>query len=115
MITKSSTESAKPSRSAARIAGAISGSVTFRNVVHSFAPRSIAASSRWRSKPTRRAFTVTTTKLIMNMMCAITIVTKPVATWRLRNSASSEAPSTISGVAIGRKTSMFVAPRPRKP
>ena len=28
-------------------------------------------------------------------------------------SVSSEAPSTISGVAIGRKTSMFVAPRPR--
>ena len=32
----------------------------------------------------------------------------------LRNSVSSDAPSTISGVDIGRKTSMFVAPRPRK-
>ena len=32
----------------------------------------------------------------------------------LRKSVSSEAPSTISGVDIGRKTSRFVAPRPRK-
>src|SRR5436309_2411555 len=46
VTTKSSIESAKQSRSAARIAGAISGKVTFRNVAHSFAPRSIAASSR---------------------------------------------------------------------
>ena len=61
VITKSSIEIAKPSSAALRIAGAISGSVTLRNVVHSLAPRSIAASSRWRSKPTRRAFTVTTT------------------------------------------------------
>ena len=61
VITKSSTESAKTSSPAASTAGAISGSVTFRNVVHSLAPRSIAASSRWRSKPISRAFTVTTT------------------------------------------------------
>ena len=46
VITKSSTERAKASRNAARIPGAISGSVTFLNVVHSLAPRSIAASSR---------------------------------------------------------------------
>ena len=30
------------------------------------------------------------------------------------NSVRSEAPSTISGVDIGRKISTFVAPRPRK-
>src|SRR5207237_10570683 len=61
VITKSSIESAKQRSSAARIAGASSGSVTLRNVVHSLAPRSIAASSRWRSKPISRALTVTTT------------------------------------------------------
>ena len=30
------------------------------------------------------------------------------------NSVSSDAPSTISGVAIGRKISVFVEPEPRK-
>ena len=59
------------------MAGAISGSVTLVNVVSSFAPRSIAASSRWRSNPIRRALTVTTAKLMQNMMCAIRIVQKP--------------------------------------
>ena len=54
--------------------GRISGNVTFQNVVHSFAPRSIAASSRWRGKPDSRARTVTTTKLMLNMMWAIRIV-----------------------------------------
>ena len=54
--------------------GRMSGNVTFQKVVHSFAPRSIAASSRWRGKPDRRAFTVTTTKLMLNMMWAMMIV-----------------------------------------
>ena len=40
VTTKSSTEIAKQSSSDAKTAGAISGSVTLRNVVHSFAPRS---------------------------------------------------------------------------
>src|SRR5581483_11557917 len=39
VTTKSSTETAKQSSSAARIAGAISGSVTFWNVTQPFAPR----------------------------------------------------------------------------
>ena len=43
----------------------------------SFAPRSIAASSRRRSKPASRALTVTTTKLMLNMMWAIRIVWIP--------------------------------------
>ena len=58
--------------------GRISGNVTFQNVVSSSAPRSIAASSRLRLKPVRRALTVTTTKLMQNMTCAIRIVPKPV-------------------------------------
>ena len=61
VITKSSIERAKPSSAALRIAGASSGSVILRNVVNGPAPRSIAASSRWRSKSISRAFTVTTT------------------------------------------------------
>ncbi len=60
VTTKSSTESAKPRSAALRIAGARSGSVILRKVTNSFAPRSIAASSRCRSNPTSRAFTVTT-------------------------------------------------------
>ena len=49
----------------------------------------------------------------MNITCAMKIVPNPVTICRLRNSVSSDAPSTISGVDIGRKISMFVAPRPR--
>ena len=49
----------------------------------------------------------------MNITCAMKIVPNPVKIRVLRKSVSSEAPSTISGVDIGRKTSMFVAPRPR--
>ena len=92
----------------------ISGSVTFWNVVHSLAPRSIAASSRWRSKPISRAFTVTTAKLMQNITCAIRIVQKPNGTnVKWRKSVSSEAPRTISGVESGRKMRMFVAARVR--
>ena len=62
----------------------------------------------------RRARTVTTTKLMLNMMWAIRIVSS-LRGWPIEtNIVRSEAPSTISGVAIGRKMKMFVAPRPRK-
>jgi hypothetical protein len=57
--------------------------------------------------------TVTTTKLMQNMMWAITMVQKPSGTPALRKSASSDAPSTTSGVAIGRKISRLVDARPR--
>ena len=63
-----------------------------------------------------RAFTVTTMKLTMNMTWAMKIVQKP--SWKtvvvFRKSVSSDAPRTISGVDIGRNTSRFEAPRPRK-
>ena len=61
VITKSSIERENASKAAAITPGNMSGKVTRQKVVHSFAPRSIAASSRWRSNPARRAFTVTTT------------------------------------------------------
>jgi hypothetical protein len=73
----------------------------------------MAASSRRLSNPARRAFTVTTTKLTVNRMCAMTMVAKPVATPALTNRVSSEAPMTTSGVAIGRNTSRLVEARPR--
>ncbi len=61
VMMKSSTERAKAKRAAARIPGRMRGKVTLRNVCYSFAPRSMAASSRVQSKPRSRAFTVTTT------------------------------------------------------
>src|SRR5919106_6448599 len=113
VMMKSSMERANASSAPARIPGAIRGSVTRANVVQGVAPRSIAASSRCRSKPTSRARTVTTTKLMLNMTCAKRIVQKPRATPRLRKSVKSEAPRTIYGAVIAMKTSVFVAPRPR--
>ena len=61
VMMKSSIDRENASSAAARTPGRMSGKVTRQNVDHSFAPRSIAASSRRRSKPARRAFTVTTT------------------------------------------------------
>src|SRR5215210_3341779 len=50
---------------------------------------------------------------MQNMMWAITMVQRPSGTPALRNSARSDAPSTTSGVAIGRKISRLVEARPR--
>ena len=41
------------------------------------------------------------------------IVPNPCATRQFRKSVSSDAPITISGVAIGMKMSRFVEPEPR--
>ena len=104
----------------------MSGKVTFQNVVHSFAPRSIAASSRWRGKPCIRARTVTTTKLMLNMMWAMRIVWSPSGKSippvsvlqrlraRCRRTASAGWRRGRSpGVAIGMKMNRFVPDRPR--
>ena len=63
-----------------------------------------------------RAFTVTTMKLTMNMTWAMKIVQKPSSKTLVmfRKSVSSDAPRTISGVDIGRKTRTLAEPRPRK-
>ena len=61
VMTKSSIERLNARSAAATMPGRMSGKVTFQKVVHSVAPRSIAASSRWRGKPVSRARTVTTT------------------------------------------------------
>ncbi len=61
---------------------------------------------------------MTTTKLMANMMWAMTIVQKPSWSPMLEKPwtkiVSRLAPSTISGVAIGTKTRMLLVPRPRK-
>ena len=77
VMMKSSIESEKASRAPAMMPGRISGKVTFQNVAHGVAPRSMAASSRWCGKPCIRARTVTTTKLMLNMMWAIRMVWTP--------------------------------------
>ena len=62
--------------------------------------------------PISRAFTVTTTKLRQNTVCAIQIVVCPSGMPRLTNSTSSEEPATTSGVAIGTKIKMLARPFP---
>ena len=47
-------------------------------------------------------------------MWAIIVVTKPVSIPNPINIVSSDAPSTISGVAIGKKINKFVDERPLK-
>ena len=91
----------------------ISGSVTSRNVSQGVAPRSCAASSSERSNPISRERTVITTNERLNMMCAIRIVAKPsCGVPRFRNSESSAAPSTTSGVASGMKMKKLTGARP---
>ena len=86
----------------------ISGSVTSRNVCQGVAPRSWAASSSDLSNPISRDLTVITTNDRLNITCAIRIVAKPsCGVPQLRNSESSEAPSTTSGVASGMKMKKF--------
>src|SRR5919109_28150 len=99
-VTKSSMESANAISAPARIPGKMMGSVTRRNVVHAFAPRSLAASSSERSKPDRRARTVIATYAMLNMTWASTRVTNPRARLTVTNSPSRDTPSTISGAAM---------------
>ena len=118
VITKSSIDRLKARSAAANTPGRMSGKVTLRKVVSSFAPRSIAASSRCTGKPASRARTVTTTKLMLNMMWAMRIVIalsgKNGGAAIATKSVSNDAPRTISGVAIGRKMNRLVVLRPRK-
>ena len=56
---------------------------------------------------------VTTTKLMLNMMCGARMVKKPRSTPRLTHSVSNAAPRMISGAVMGMKISRFMADRPR--
>ena len=55
---------------------------------------------------------MTTTKEIQNTTCAITVGQKPGLILKTKNSESSEAPRTISGVAIGKKIRRLELERP---
>jgi hypothetical protein len=57
--------------------------------------------------------TVTTTKLMQNIVWARMIVVMSFGTPTARNCAANPAPSTTSGVAIGRKSKRLVAERAR--
>src|SRR6218665_3609228 len=58
-----------------------------------------------------RALTVTTTKLMQNIVWAIMIVVMSLGTPAARNCEARPAPSTTSGVAIGRNNNRLTAPR----
>ena len=113
VMMKSSKLRENASSAAAAIPGTSSGNVTFQNASHADAYRSDAASSSLGSRLATRALTVTTTNEMQNMMWAMTTVVNPGCTRRDRNWASSAAPSTTSGVDMGRKMSRFAAERPR--
>ena len=70
---RSSNERAKASMAPAAMAGARSGSVTYRKAPQADAPRSRAASSTCGSRLTARARTTTATYETQNVMCAIEI------------------------------------------
>ncbi len=112
VMMKSSKDNENASNAAPAIPGITSGNVTRRKVSNSFAYRSIAACSSLGSRDAMRAFTVTTTKDTQNMMWAITVVKNPGLILKDKNIASSDAPKTISGVAIGKKIKRLVVERP---
>src|SRR5690606_24236888 len=113
VMMKSSKLSENASSPAARMPGTSSGKVTRQKAAHGEAYRSAAASSRRGSRLATRALTVTTTKEMQNMTWAITTVVKPGRIAIDRNCARRAAPSTTSGVDIGRKIRRFASVRPR--
>ena len=111
-MMKSSKDKEKARSAAAAIPGKTNGKVTRRKVCHSFAYKSIAACSRRGSKDAIRALTVTTTKEMQNITWAMMVVSSEVFKPTLMNIVRSDAPRTISGVAIGKKIKRFVVERP---
>ena len=83
-----------------------------RTCARAVAPRSIAASSRFQSKPRMRAFTVSATKRGQNRMWAMTIVVKPRSPPQPMNRVASDEPITISGVVIGSTSSRLISAPP---
>ena len=100
-ITRSSNDSVKASIQPAATAGKISGRVTTMKVFNGGQPRSIAASSRLRSKLTSRDCTRTVTKLAGTVVWAITTVQKPRSASIATNSSSSDRPVITSGITSG--------------
>ena len=112
IIMKSSNDKLKASNAAPAIPGATNGRVTFLKVSSSLAYKSIAACSRRGSNEAIRALTVTTTNEIQNTTWAMTVGQNPGLIWKTKKSESSDAPKTISGVAIGKKIKRLEDERP---
>src|SRR5580658_1302114 len=100
-ITRSSSDRAKASIHAAAIAGKISGSVTDEKVRNGEAPRSIAASSRLKSKSTSRDCTMMVTKHIAMVVWAMATVQKPRSAATATNNNSNDSPVMTSGMTSG--------------
>ena len=100
-MTRSSSDSVKARRNPARTDGAMSGSVTLKNVRSGGAPRSIAASSSERSSVINRACTTTVTKHIVNVVCASMTVMNPRSSPIATKNSSSDRPVMTSGITIG--------------
>ena len=81
--------------------GIIIGSVTRINVLNSFAPKSLAASSMEESKPDILERTVITTKGIEKVICDRMSVSIPVSMFSEEKNISNAIPKTISGITIG--------------
>jgi hypothetical protein len=100
-ITRSSSDKVKASIQPDASAGAISGSVTVRNVFNGGQPRSIAASSRLVSNVNSRDCTTTVTKHVISVVWAIVMVQKPRSTSTATNRSSSASPVITSGITSG--------------
>ena len=90
----------------ATTAGAISGSTIRASTVGYDAPRSIAASSRSRSKSDSRATTISTTYGSASTVCPIATVPSDRSMPPTRNSTSNATASTTTGTISGSITSV---------
>ena len=106
-ITRSSSDSVNASSQPEASAGAMIGSVTRKNTLTRFAPRSIAASSSERSSSPRREEMTTVTKATQKVTCAIQIVITPRSwnrpkVWPIAtNSSRMDRPVMTSGMTSG--------------
>jgi hypothetical protein len=103
-ITRSSIDRVKASIQPEMMAGAMTGSVTWKKVFTGGAPRSMAASSSERSKLIRRDCTTTATKHMVKVMCASVIVRKPRSSPMATKRRSSDRPVITSGMTSGANT-----------
>ena len=100
-ITKSSRDRVKASIQPAMTAGQTTGNVTKRKVRAGVAPRSIAASSKERSKDKRRDCTTTATKHMEKVTWARVTVQKPRSKSMATKRSRSDRPVITSGMTRG--------------
>src|SRR5206468_1814097 len=95
------------------IAGAISGRTMWRSVWRLLAPRSAAAHSRRRSKPCRRAATISTTKGVVKTRWPAITVCSPSLMPSSVMKTSRPRPIRTPGIMIGREKRIRAAPGKR--